>query len=61
MNSSFLNRIHTSLLLVICLVAGLLLTTVTVDLLYRFWRFLRLSVDACVLLGGDQIKLFINH
>lgn len=61
MNSSILNRMPSSLLLAICVVAGLVLTTITIDLLYRFWQFLRVSVGASVLLGGDQIKLFINH
>lgn len=55
MNSQASNRTLSKLLLTAYILGFFLLTLVTIDLLHSFWKFIRVSIDACSLVAGHQL------
>lgn len=55
MTSQASNRTLSKLLLTAYLLGFFLLTAVTIDLLYRFWKFIRISIDACAMVAGHHL------
>ena len=52
MTSQASNRTLSKLLLTAYILGFFLLTLATIDLLHRFWTFIRISIDACSLVAG---------
>lgn len=51
------NRTLSKLLLTAYILGFFLLTLATIDLLYRFWRFVQASINVCILVAGDHLPI----
>jgi len=59
MTSQASNRTLSKLLLTAYILGFFLLTLVTIDLLQRFWTFIRISIDACGLAAGYHLPFIL--